>query len=149
MSCKGCLVFGGFFGGLAIWALIQDRRRIGAKRRRFAGREPVSLDGIYETFYGTSGLERESVLYYWKEVAGLLALDPRRLRPGDRLREELGPIEGKEFEDETEDLMDFLYLEGQEKGIAYEASGLCTLDDLIRIFATKPSGVISDENRTE
>ncbi len=149
MFCKGCLYFGGFFGALLIWALVQDRRRRSAKRRRFADREPINLDEIYEIFYGTSDLERESVLYYWKEVAGLLTLDPRRLRPGDRLRGELGPIEGKEFEDEIEDLMDFLYLEDREKSIAYEASELCTLDDLIKTFAMKSPDMISNKDRRE
>lgn len=110
MSFNGWLAVGAgcIFGGLTAWALYMDRRRQLSKRRRFACRQPIPLDEIYETFYENSGLERESVLRYWKEVARLLALDARRLRPGDRFAEEYGPIEGEELGDELEDLAEFL-----------------------------------------
>ena len=125
---------GGILGALLIWALTKDRRRIAEKRRRFANRQPIQPEDIYNVFYKDSGLDRELVDYYWKETARLLSLDPRLLRPEDTFERELGPIPGKEFEDEIEDLMDFLHLSSRERDIQYTPSELLSLDDLIKTF---------------
>ncbi len=139
MSSSGYLALGagGLFGSLLIWALARDRRRVAAKRERFVGRQPLDSGEIYRTYYQSSGLEKESVRYYWDAVARLLALDARRLRPGDRFDEELAPVAGKELGDEIEDLGEFLELESREKSIEFEPSELNTLDDLIRVFGAK------------
>lgn len=124
----GILVF--ILGASAgVWTL-----REGAKRRRvrFANREVLSMDAIYERFFGSKGLPKEAVVELWNEVARPLGIDPGRLRPTDRFDMELSPVE--EWDDDIVEVHWAAERRLKKMGLKVDSTEVRTLGDYIEFF---------------
>ena len=115
------------------------RRRILIKRERFAQRPSIPVGDIYRSFYADSGLNRQEVTRLWNLVASAMKLDPEKLRPGDRFKEDMGPIKGHLVPDELEDLEALYERRCGELGIKPKHGMVITLDDFIRFHITGKS----------
>jgi hypothetical protein len=103
-----------------------------AKRRVFDSRPSVSIDKIYEQFYSDSGLSKQNVENWWRQVANILSLPADKLRPTDRFGIELGPYRG--IDDEMGDLEKIIAdLVDRNK---LKSQRFNTLDDLIKFTAS-------------
>ncbi len=56
---------------------------------KFADRESLSFDQIYERYFGASGLAKDIARELWDEAGASLKVDPKKLRPTDRFSDEL------------------------------------------------------------
>jgi hypothetical protein len=121
-----------------------ERQRIPKKAARFAEREPIHLNEVYERFYVPSGLNRQRVLELWQEVAKTLRLDPEKLRPTDSFDVELAPVKGSLTPDELGDLTDFYKSEWRKLGQAGTPPKVETLDEFIRTLCV-PSQPVSKQ----
>jgi hypothetical protein len=126
-----------FFGLLVCYALYKDHLRKEKKRKRIKDRTPLSKDEIYQQYYSDSEFQKEDVLFLWVNVAKLLSLDYRKLRPTDSFIDELAPVPGEELSDESENVLEFLDFLAKERNIAFDPVRIKTLNDVIQLFAKK------------
>ena len=117
-----------------VYRTISNQRK---KRARFKGRESLSLDEIYSRFFSDYGLDKADVFKHWTTVAEILSLDPGRLRPEDRLRHELGPVPGDEFDDDLDFVWYHFHFLADDASIDLNAANVQTLEDLVVLFSRK------------
>lgn len=137
MPASPLIVLAALIGACGYIAYRIERQRLPKKRARFATREPLGLNEIYERFYATSGLSQQRVLELWAKVAKTMQLDPEKLRPEDSFDTELAPVKGFPTPDELNDLTDFYKDEWRRLGHTENPPKLKTLDELIRALATE------------
>lgn len=125
-------------GGLVmIRDFVRNRFRLRKKRARFAQREALPISTIYQTYYATSGLDEQSVVELWLEVARKLKLDPQRLRPTDRFDREFAPVENMNALDELEYFDDVVHKRAQQSNVELQIPWWhLSLDEYIKLFAT-------------
>lgn len=100
---------------------------------RLAAREALSDDEIYQRFYASQGLTRDSVIELWREIASTLRLDPSRLRPSDVLGRDVGTY--WITSEELDVLGELAGNRAKKLGIQLDPSVIKTVDDYIRSFA--------------
>lgn len=94
-----------------------EKRRLPEKLSRFADRESLSPDIIYQRYFNSKMMIRvEEFIPVWQEIGALAKLDPEKLRPSDRFKVELTPVSGHLVEDELIDLEDMLRRKLRRKG---------------------------------
>jgi hypothetical protein len=128
----------GFFSVAGCLGWFIGKKRLGQRAARILGRDSVPLDSVYDKYYATSGLSREDVLKYWKLVASTLKIDPTRMRPEDRFREEYSPVKGYPVEDELVDLEELVRQRCKSLRLDYSKVKIGTLDEFIRFMIGQP-----------
>src|ERR1700733_4637070 len=90
--------------GLVVWMLFGAPRYI-LKRKlaRFAGRTPFGDDEFYDSYYKSSGLEKDIVTKLRQELGDILSLPPGILQPADRFDSELAVVQGWQYSDDSPD----------------------------------------------
>ncbi|MHC4321712.1 MAG: hypothetical protein ACYST3_05495 [Planctomycetota bacterium] len=124
-----------------IIAYLMESKRLPKKIQRFSGRERLTLDEIYRSFYADSGIGEKKISELWVKIANILQLDAGKLRPTDQFDVELRPVEGHLVEDELVELNYFLRDECINKGIPIPKAKLKTLDELIRLLTKEGKGM--------
>lgn len=72
--------------GVAVGCAAVFMRRERSRRSRLLRDRPVLTDDeVFDQFYGSSHLDRASVIAAWTEIASILHVDRGRLRPADKL----------------------------------------------------------------
>lgn len=127
LALVGMVIIGIPFG---IWV---ERRRIAERRKRFMDRPSVPVEELFCTHYAKAGLDKEATIQEWKKVAETLGVDPEKLRPSDRFKDELGPIRGYPVPDELATLEEILEDRCKELGVPLKRGTVNTLDDFIKI----------------
>jgi hypothetical protein len=118
---------------MGIW---MGRKRIVEKGKRIKDRPSVPVEEIYRLHYSDSGLDKDVVISLWKQVASTLKMDPKKLQPTDRFKEELGPVKGYPTPDEVGDLENILEKRCKELRVDCRPGMLTNLDNFIRFFIT-------------
>jgi hypothetical protein len=124
---------------MAMFGLVAYRvskNRLPFKRERLSGRNSMSVNEIYNSFYSNSGLDRDKIIGLLNLVATTMKLDVDKLRPTDRFKEDLGPVKGYPIPDELEDLEEVVYMRCKELDIKRKQVNIKTLDDFIRFMIT-------------
>jgi hypothetical protein len=75
---------------------------------RFADREELSMEQIFERFYKDRGVPKDLVLELWNEAAEALSVPGGKLRPTDRFDKELGPVRAFPLVDLNEGLLSIM-----------------------------------------
>jgi len=120
--------------------LFGHRQMLKRKRYRFSGRDDMTPDTFYSTFYADSGLSRDDVVWVLTHVGGLLEIPASKLRPQDRFDTELAPARGWEYDDGLGILERELLGMMRKAGLKPDISKISTLDDCIRTFAAFSKG---------
>jgi len=115
-------------------ATLIEQGRLPEKRKRFEKRETKTLKEIFENYYANLNFDESEFIKTWNEIASILKLDPQKLRPEDRFKDELSPVKGYFVEDELSDLEEYLRIKCQKKDISFKGEKIKTLDELIRIL---------------
>ena len=111
---------------IGLVALVCDRRK---RRALMHGRTRLSMDQIYEEFFLTSGLSKNSIEKAWRIVADFLAVDFGLLRPADQL-DHLRSGSGLSWD--VDDLEMFIGFESRGR----RRPTIATIDDAVRFIAT-------------
>jgi hypothetical protein len=111
-----------------------EAKRLPTKRARFADRENLNVEEIYERYFSDSGLKKEEVIDLWIKIAQTLHLEPGRLRPTDRFDAELAPVRGYLVEDELVDLEDLVRHHFQGRWQKSKAAKPCDLNQFINML---------------
>jgi hypothetical protein len=116
--------------GIAVFARsLQKRRKKNASV--FGSRTPLSLPEIASRYYSEYSSER--VAEMWSSFGRCLRVDPRLLRPTDRLGVELAAVDFSEsLDDPLEDLEEYAQTVAKETSRTIDFSTVVTLDDLMR-----------------
>ncbi len=123
----------GFGLTAAVWTFIASKRK---RHAEFAVREPLGAEEIFATYYADSGLDKSVVIRLWNECAAKLKIQPEKLRPTDRFKEELAASNfWASLDDPRDDLTRYAIGEGKRFGVTIDLTGTKTLDELIRKLA--------------
>lgn len=106
------------------------------KNARFATRESINTEKIYEKFYGDSGIPRDIVIQLWTELAFIIELPKEKLRPSDRFLYELAPEKGFDFDDATKVFHIFLKKKLRMLGHESYIPTINTINDYIYILGS-------------
>lgn len=112
----------------------------GRKKRRnarFAKREPLSIDAIFEQYYSRSAIDRDDFTYLWHEISSELGLDETLLRPTDSFNIELRAEPGTELLDEIQDLTAYVRAEASIRGLVIDVFQLHNLNDVIMFLVRR------------
>ena len=104
------------------------------KRRRLGGREPMTSDEFFNTYYAGTSIKQGTTDAVLRLVASSTGFPRDRLRPSDRFDRELRPIEGWEFDDGTAEVSWLAESIARNRDIRAEEANIRTLDDLIRFL---------------
>lgn len=128
----GCIV--GLIGvSIVIWYFNTAYRK---KIARFATRENMSTENIYEKYFADSGIPKDIVIQLWNELAFIIELPKEKLRPSDRFLYELAPEKGFDFDDPMNGFHMYLKKKLQMLGHKSDISTINTVNDYIHIFGT-------------
>lgn len=97
------------------------------------GREALTDDEIYQRFYASSSLGKETVIGLWHEVAHVLRVPAGRLRPTDKFGKEVGAY--WITSEELEVLGATAQQRANRQGVAVDLASIQTVDDYVRQLA--------------
>jgi hypothetical protein len=101
-------------------------------------REALSDDEIYQRFYVSSGLDQDSVIEVWHEIASILHAPAARLRPSDRFGEDVGAYWI------TSEELDALGVAAEQRakreGLSVELASIETVDEYVSKLAARSTG---------
>ncbi len=103
-----------------------------ARKRRFLGRAELSPDEFYQQYYESSGLPKDKVIEILNNIAHVLEIPAKLLRPTDRFTEELKAEPGWEYDDGLGILEWELDIILRRKGSKLQLSDIKNIDDYIR-----------------
>lgn len=116
--------------GIAVFARSLQKRRT-KNAAVFGSRTPLSMPEIASRYYPEYSSER--VAEVWTSVGRCLRVDPRLLRPTDRLGVELAVVDCSEsLDDPLEDLEEYAQTVAKEASRTIDLSTVVTLDALMR-----------------
>ena len=127
-----------FIAGFSIFAValliyLFQKKKVNKYAEIISSREDLSLDEIYERFYGAEGFDRSAIFDIWQEIAGNLEVSVGKIRPSDRFGKEVGGYLV------TSEKLDALGLAAKKRakkyGIKIEISKIASIDDYVRSFS--------------
>lgn len=116
--------------GVVVFARSLQKRRT-KNAVVFGSRAPLSMPEIASRYYPEYSSEK--VAEMWTGFGRCLRVDPRLLRPTDRLGVELAAVDFSEsLDDPLEDLEEYAQTVAKETSRTIDLSTVVTLDDLMR-----------------
>ena len=115
---------------------VEERRVLSVLRSR----EFLSDDEIYRSFYASSGLDKESVMELWHEIAKTLGISEGYLRPNDKFGKDIGYQ--AVFTNELDDLSYIALHRIKEQQLSVDLSLVLTVDDYVKSFARPCTAMI-------
>ena len=98
-------------------------------------RAVLNYDEIYQQFYASSGVDKNSMIEVWQEIAQVLKVPAERLRPTDKFGKDIGAYWI------TSEALDTLGELAQQRarrlGIAIDLESILTVDDYVKKLSTR------------
>lgn len=113
---------------------IASKRASDSRRRRFQGRERLTVEEFFERFYTGSDVPLSSVKEALWEISTATEVDEGYLRPEDRFDEALRPSRGWEYDDGLNLLGSNLSKRAAKAGFPLDLPKIGSVDDYIRSF---------------
>jgi len=121
--------------GAVILVVLWERHVRNVRRQRFAHRQELSLEEIYEKYFASESLPKEKVIETWKRLAEHLEIPSGKLRPSDTFAEDLAPPKGWEFDDELYVILAELEKDLKRWNLQIDPDSIRTVGDYVKLYA--------------
>jgi len=120
---------------VAVLLLKRSEKRSFAKH--FSTRVNIDIEKQIKQFSESNSLNESKALLLWRDIAGVLEIDPKKLRLEDSFNSELKSIEGMEFDDHLSALTLLLEAYARKENLSIDFSKLKNISDCLSVLAQK------------